>query len=98
MFARAAHPKRLLHDLIAGLPLNGQSTPAPNALVSRRLAGDDVLKILACRSQPQVAEWITRTAFGVEVAERFGSCATILIVEQEGRLIGDIMVRSAPTH
>ena len=63
-------------------------------LVLRRLADGDLPTIFAYRSQPAVAEWIGGTATDVEsLTERFGDGATVVIVEHEGRLIGDLMVR-----
>lgn len=63
-------------------------------LVLRRLADGDMPKIFAYRSQPQVAEWITSRATDVEsLAERFGDGATAVIVEHEGLVIGDLMIR-----
>lgn len=63
-------------------------------LVLRRLADGDIDRIFAYRSQPQVAEWIGGTTTDVdELAERFGDGATAVIVEHDGRLIGDLMVK-----
>lgn len=68
-------------------------------LVLRPLGNGDVPKIFAYRSRPEVAEWITSTATDVEsLAERFGDGATTVIVEHEGRLIGDLMVRSRDAY
>jgi RimJ/RimL family protein N-acetyltransferase len=58
-----------------------------------------VPKIFAYRSQPQVAERITSTATDLEsLAERFGDDTTAVIVEQDGRLIGDLMVGSRDAY
>ena len=63
-------------------------------LVLRRLADGDLPTIFAYRSLPVVAEWIGGKATDVEsLAERFGDGGTVVIVEHEGRLIGDLMVR-----
>lgn len=63
-------------------------------LVLRRLANGDVPEIFAYRSQPKVAEWIGSIATDVDsLAERFEDAATAVIVEHEGRVIGDLMVR-----
>jgi len=51
-------------------------------------------KIFGYRSQAQVAEWIGGTAVDVEsLAERFGEGETAVIVEHDGRVIGDLMVK-----
>ncbi|MET0915345.1 MAG: GNAT family N-acetyltransferase [Jiangellaceae bacterium] len=63
-------------------------------LVLRRLADGDMPKIFAYRSQPQVDEWIGGSVTDVEsLEERFGDGATAVIVEHDGALIGDLMVR-----
>lgn len=63
-------------------------------LVLRRLAEGDVPKIFAYRSQEPVAEWIGGMATDVgSLAERFGDGATAVIVEHDGRLIGDLMIK-----
>lgn len=63
-------------------------------LVLRRMAEGDVAKIFAYRSQPQVAEWIGGLATDVDsLAERFGEGADAVMVERDGRLIGDLMVK-----
>jgi RimJ/RimL family protein N-acetyltransferase len=63
-------------------------------LVLRRLAAGDIAGIFAYRSQPPVAEWIGGTATDVKtLAERFGEGTTAVVVEHEGRVIGDLMVR-----
>ena len=63
-------------------------------LVLRRLADGDIPKIFAYRSQPRVAEWIGGNATDVEsLAERFGDGETAVIVEHDGQLIGDLMVK-----
>lgn len=63
-------------------------------LVLRRLADEDLPQIFAYRSQPQVAEWIGGTATDLDtLTERFGEGETAVIVEHDGRLIGDLMVR-----
>lgn len=63
-------------------------------LVLRRLADGDMPRIFAYRSQPQVAQWISAAATDVDVlAERFGQGETAVIVEHDGQLIGDLMVR-----
>ena len=63
-------------------------------LVLRPLAEGDVQKIFVYRSRPSVAEWIGGTATDVDsLAERFGDGATAVIVEHDGRLIGDLMVK-----
>lgn len=60
----------------------------------RRLADGDLPRIFAYRSQPKVAEWIGSTATDIDaLAERYGDGATAVIVEHDGRLIGDLMVR-----
>jgi len=51
-------------------------------------------RIFAYRSQPQVAEWIGGTATDIpSLAERFGEGTTAVIVEHEGRVIGDLMIK-----
>lgn len=63
-------------------------------LMLRRSADGDVPKIFAYRSQPSVAEWIGGTAIEVgALAERFGEGTTAVVVEHDGRLIGDLMVK-----
>jgi RimJ/RimL family protein N-acetyltransferase len=63
-------------------------------LVLRRLADGDVAQIFAYRSQPAVEEWIGGTAVSIDsLTERFGDGGTAVIVEHDGRLIGDLMVR-----
>lgn len=63
-------------------------------LVLRRMGATDMPRIFAYRSQPQVAEWIGSTATDVgSLAERFGDGTTAVIVEHEGWLIGDLMVK-----
>jgi RimJ/RimL family protein N-acetyltransferase len=63
-------------------------------LVLRRLADGDMPTIFAYRSRSDVAEWIGGTALDVDsLAARFGDGATAVIVELDGRLIGDLMVR-----
>jgi RimJ/RimL family protein N-acetyltransferase len=63
-------------------------------LVLRRLADGDLPRIFAYRSQPEVAEWIGGQAADVEsLAERFGDGATAVVVEHEGQVAGDLMVR-----
>jgi len=63
-------------------------------LALRRMADGDVPRIFAYRSQPQVSEWIGGLATDVDsLTERFGDGATAVIVEHEGRLIGDLMVK-----
>ena len=63
-------------------------------LVLRRFADGDVAPIFAYRSQADVAEWIGGLATDVDsLAERFGDGATAVIVEHDGRLIGDLMVK-----
>jgi RimJ/RimL family protein N-acetyltransferase len=63
-------------------------------LVLRRLAEGDLPTIFAYRSQPQVAEWIGGTATNVDsLAERYGKGTTAVIVEHDGQLIGDLMVK-----
>jgi RimJ/RimL family protein N-acetyltransferase len=62
-------------------------------LALRRMAEGDLPKIYAYRSQPQVAEWIGGTTSDIEsLTERFGDGATVVIVELDGELIGDLMV------
>nr|MCW2727824.1 N-acetyltransferase [Aeromicrobium sp.] len=68
-------------------------------LVLRRLADGDLPEIFAYRSQPQVAEWIGGAATDVEsLAERLGDGATVVIVEHEGQLIGDLMVKGRDAY
>jgi RimJ/RimL family protein N-acetyltransferase len=63
-------------------------------LVLRRLADGDMPRIFAYRSQPDVAEWIGGTATDLDsLAERFGDGATAVIVELDGQVIGDLMVK-----
>lgn len=63
-------------------------------LVLRRLADNDMPQIFAYRSQPQVAEWIGGSAADVDsLTERFGEGTTAVIVEHDGQLIGDLMVK-----
>lgn len=63
-------------------------------LVLRRLNDGDLPQIFAYRSQPGVAEWIGSTSPDVDsLAERFGDGETAVIVEHDGRLIGDLMVK-----
>jgi len=63
-------------------------------LVLRPLADGDVAQIFAYRSQRDVAEWIGGLSTDVDsLAERFGDGETAVIVEHEGRLIGDLMVK-----
>jgi RimJ/RimL family protein N-acetyltransferase len=63
-------------------------------LVLRRLADGDMPAIFAYRSQPQVAEWIGGTATDLDnLTERFGEGETAVIVEHDGQLIGDLMVK-----
>jgi RimJ/RimL family protein N-acetyltransferase len=63
-------------------------------LALRRLVDGDMPKIFAYRSLPEVAEWIGGTATDVEsLTERFGDGSTAVIVEHDGQLIGDLMVR-----
>ena len=63
-------------------------------LVLRPLADGDMPAIFAYRSQPQVAEWIGGTATDLDnLTERFGEGETAVIVEHDGRLIGDLMVK-----
>lgn len=62
-------------------------------LILRRLAEGDMPAIFAYRSRPQIAEWIGGTATDIEsLTERFGEGATAVIVEYDGRVIGDLMV------
>ncbi len=76
-------------------PLDAVDWPVrTERLVLRRLADGDVAQIFAYRSQPDVAEWIGGTATDVDsLAERFGKGGMAVIVEHEGRLIGDLMVK-----
>lgn len=78
-----------------GSPLDVVDWPVhTERLVLRRMTDGDVAKIFAYRSQPQVAEWIASRPTDVEsLAERFGDGAVVIIVEHEGQLIGDLMVR-----
>jgi RimJ/RimL family protein N-acetyltransferase len=63
-------------------------------LVLRRMTDGDLPRIFAYRSQPEVAEWIGSQASDVEsLAERFGDGATAVVVEHEGQVAGDLMVR-----
>lgn len=63
-------------------------------LVLRRLGDGDMPAIFAYRSQPQVAEWIGGTATDLDnLTERFGAGETAVIVEHDGQLIGDLMVK-----
>ena len=63
-------------------------------LVLRRLEDGDVARIFAYRSRPDVAEWIGGLATDVDsLVERFGEGETAVIVEHEGQLIGDLMVK-----
>lgn len=63
-------------------------------LALRRLSDGDLPEIFAYRSQPQVAEWTGSRVADVEsLAERLGDGATVVIVEHDGELIGDLMVR-----
>lgn len=63
-------------------------------LVLRRLADGDMARIFAYRSQPEVAEWIGGMATDVDsLTERFGEGETAVIVEHDGQLIGDLMVK-----
>jgi RimJ/RimL family protein N-acetyltransferase len=63
-------------------------------LVLRRLADGDLPRIFAYRSLPDVAEWIGATASDLEtLTERFGDGATAVVVEHDGQLIGDLMVK-----
>jgi RimJ/RimL family protein N-acetyltransferase len=76
-------------------PLDAVSWPAhTERLRLRRLQDGDVAKIFAYRSQPAVAEWIGSSAVDIPaLAERFGEGETAVVVEQEGRLVGDLMVK-----
>lgn len=76
-------------------PLDAVDWPVrTERLTLRRLADDDMPSIFAYRSRPEVAEWIGGTAIDVEsLVERFGDGATAVIVEHQGQLIGDLMVR-----
>jgi RimJ/RimL family protein N-acetyltransferase len=76
-------------------PLDVVDWPVPTErLVLRRLADGDVAQIFGYRSQPHVAEWIGGTATDVEsLAERFGNGGVAVIVEHDGQLIGDLMVK-----
>lgn len=78
-----------------GSPLDVVDWPVrTERLVLRRLAGGDMSRIFAYRSQPEVARWIGSTATEVgSLAERFGDGATAVIVEFDGQLIGDLMVK-----
>lgn len=68
-------------------------------LLLRRLADGDPAKIFAYRSQPDVARWIGGTATDVgSLTERFGDGATAVIVEHDGRLIGDLMVKAQDAY
>lgn len=68
-------------------------------LVLRRFADGDVPQIFTYRSQPAVEEWIGSTAVSVEsLTERFGDGSTAVVVEHEGRLIGDLMVRGRDAY
>ncbi|MET0929892.1 MAG: GNAT family N-acetyltransferase [Aeromicrobium sp.] len=63
-------------------------------LVLRRLADEDMPRIFAYRSQPDVARWIGGAATDVDsLTERFGDGATAVVVEHDGELIGDLMVK-----
>jgi RimJ/RimL family protein N-acetyltransferase len=63
-------------------------------LVLRRLVEGDVPKIFAYRSRPDVAEWIGSQPKDVALlSERFGNGGTAVIVEHDGRVIGDLMVK-----
>jgi RimJ/RimL family protein N-acetyltransferase len=68
-------------------------------LVLRRLADGDMPRIFAYRSRPDVAEWIGSTSTDVDsLAERFGDGATAVVVELDGQLIGDLMVRARDAY
>jgi RimJ/RimL family protein N-acetyltransferase len=63
-------------------------------LVLRRFADGDMPHIFDYRSRPAVAEWIGGTASDVEtLAARFGDGTSAVVVEHDGRVIGDLMVR-----
>jgi len=63
-------------------------------LVLRRFEAGDVPRIFDYRSQAEVAEWIGGRAADVDsLAERFGDGSTAVIVEHDGQLIGDLMVK-----
>ncbi|AWB93887.1 GNAT family N-acetyltransferase [Aeromicrobium chenweiae] len=76
-------------------PLDAVDWPVvTDRLVLRRFEAADVPAIFAYRSSPAVAEWITSTSRDVEsLAERFGDGPTAVVVELDGRVIGDLMVR-----
>lgn len=63
-------------------------------LVLRRLADGDLPRIFAYRSQPEVSQWIGAAATDIEtLAERFDDGSIAVIVEHDGQLIGDLMVK-----
>ncbi len=63
-------------------------------LILRQLADGDMPAIFGYRSQPQVAEWIGGTATDLDnLIERFGAGEVAVIVEHDGRVIGDLMVK-----
>lgn len=76
-------------------PLDAADWPVKTErLVLRRLADGDVARIFTYRAQPQVSEWIGGLATDVDsLAERFGEGDTAVIVEHDGQLIGDLMVK-----
>ena len=76
-------------------PLDAVDWPVrTDRLVLRRLADGDMPAIFAYRSQPQVAEWIGGKATDLDnLAERFGAGETAVIVEHDGQVIGDLMVK-----
>ncbi|KRC65193.1 GCN5 family acetyltransferase [Aeromicrobium sp. Root236] len=63
-------------------------------LVLRRFEAGDVPRIFDYRSQAEVAEWIGGLSTDVDsLAERFGDGSTAVIVEHDGQMIGDLMVK-----
>ncbi len=87
--------KELCDDGGVTSPLEAVSWPVhTERLVLRRLKDGDLGQIFAYRSQTRVAEWIGSAAADVtSLTERFGGGETAVIVEHDGQLIGDVMVR-----
>jgi RimJ/RimL family protein N-acetyltransferase len=85
-----------LHDAAAATsPLDTVDWPVrTDRLVLRRLLPTDVPAIFAYRSVPEVSEWIGSTVTDVDaMADRFGDGSTAVVVEHDGRVVGDLMVR-----
>ncbi|MEV7398156.1 GNAT family N-acetyltransferase [Aeromicrobium sp. NPDC092404] len=76
-------------------PLDALDWPVrTDRLVLRRLAEGDMPAIFAFRLQPEVAEWVGGKVTDLEdLTERFGEGETAVIVEHDGQVIGDLMVK-----